>query len=194
MSRFFHSLALTALLACLATPTFAKAPDPHSSAAPPSETVSLDAVLNGDIGSQPATRLQDVAPHKDCLADEHSPEKMRAYMDAKITNLHNQIGITPAQEKLWSKVAATMRHNEESMMKGMKHKHKKHHEMSEPHTALDILDHGEKFSTLHVEHLLHFRAAFAPLYKALTAEQKANADKAIAEMFTPPHHPMMMGQ
>jgi len=101
-------------------------------------------------------------------------------IDQRISSLHAELKITPAEESDWQAVATTMRDNAAAMDKLASDKAASATTM----TAVEDLQTYQQFAQAHVEHLKKLTAAFETLYKAMPAEQKKIAD----EVFERSHH------
>ena len=98
---------------------------------------------------------------------------MARHVEGRLAFLKTELRITDAQLPLWNAVADAMRANAKNMgdmaggMMGG----------SETATLPDKLAMREKMMTAHLEALRKFKAAVAPLYVALSDEQKKTADE-----------------
>jgi hypothetical protein len=107
-------------------------------------------------------------------------------IDQRISSLHAELKITPAEESDWQAVATTMRDNAAAMDKLAPDKAASAKTM----TAIEDLQTYQQFAQAHVEHLKKLTAAFETLYNAMPAEQKKIAD----EVFERSHHDDDRGQ
>jgi hypothetical protein len=92
--------------------------------------------------------------------------------ELRITQLHDQLKITPAQETLWTEVAATMRSNDEKMDLLTTARHEKSASMT---AVQDLRSYGE-ISEAHALGIKTFVPAFEKLYDSMSAAQKVDAD------------------
>lgn len=105
-------------------------------------------------------------------AEKGARLSMTERTEARITKLHDALGITEAQEKQWASVAQVMRENAaemESLVKARKEK-----------GTLNAVDDLKSYSTItdaHAAGLKKFITPFEALYTELSADQKQAADK-----------------
>lgn len=92
----------------------------------------------------------------------------------RIAFLKAEIGITPAQEALWTPLAAVMRQNAADR----EHLFKDFHAVYKGKNvnAVERLEFREKEATVHAQGLTRFLGAFKPLYAGLSPQQKHVAD------------------
>ncbi len=93
-------------------------------------------------------------------------------VDARITELHNKLKITSAQEPQWKSVADTMRGNARAMEEASSAREKALQTM----TVMDDLRSYEGMASMHAEGLHKLVATFGPLYDGMSPEQKKVAD------------------
>ncbi len=111
--------------------------------------------------------------------------KRDAMVEQRIQTLHDKLKITPEQEDDWSKVAATMRDNEESIHDLIKERHDNGGSM----TAIDDMENYQKIVQAHADGLAKTIPAFETLYNDMSDDQKKNADKVFSS-FNGPHGKM----
>lgn len=106
-----------------------------------------------------------------------------ARIEQRISYLHQQLKITPAQETQWKAFADAMRADGETMaklyeqrMKGM-----------ESETALDNMNQYVQLTQAHADGAKKLAAAFEPLYSSLSPQQKQLADSTFRERMSPHH-------
>jgi hypothetical protein len=102
-------------------------------------------------------------------------------VDQRISTLHAELKITPAEESDWQAVATTMRDNAAAMAKLAAEKSS---QSEKSMTAVEDLQTYQQFAEAHVEHLKKLTAAFETLYNAMPADQKKIADT----VFERAHH------
>jgi hypothetical protein len=95
-------------------------------------------------------------------------------VDQRISSLHDELKITPAEEADWQTVATTMRDNAAAMEKLASEKAA---DSSASMTAVADLRTYQQFAEAHVEHLKKLTAAFETLYNSMPESQKKIADQ-----------------
>jgi hypothetical protein len=95
-------------------------------------------------------------------------------LEKRISNLHDKLHITAAQETQWTAVAQTMRDNAESMDALIKDRSANAGAM----TAMDSLRSYQKLAEAHEDGLKKFIPAFQSLYDQMSADQQKAADTA----------------
>jgi hypothetical protein len=108
----------------------------------------------------------------DAMAQQHADT-----IDQRIASLHEELKITPAEEKDWDAVAKTMRDNADAMEKLASEKQA---QSNEGMTALDDLKTYAEFAQAHVDHLKKLTSVFETLYDAMPEQQKKLADQVFA--------------
>jgi hypothetical protein len=93
-------------------------------------------------------------------------------VEARITELHTKLKITPAQEELWNNVTQVMRDDAKTMEALIKARSEKASTM----TAVDDLKSYSDIAAAHADGLKKFIAAFEPLYAGMSDAQKKSAD------------------
>jgi hypothetical protein len=96
------------------------------------------------------------------------------HIEKRISNLHDKLHITAAQETQWTAVAQTMRDNAESMDALIKDRSANTGAM----TAMDSLHSYQKLAEAHEDGLKKFIPAFQSLYDQMSADQQKAADAA----------------
>jgi hypothetical protein len=99
-------------------------------------------------------------------------EARQESIDQRITSLHEELKITPAEESDWQQVATTMKDNADAMAKMAADK-----ASQTSMTAVQDLQTYADFAQAHVTHLQKLTAAFSKLYDAMPADQKKIADE-----------------
>lgn len=108
-------------------------------------------------------------------------------VEARITDLHAKLQITPAEESKWNDVAKVMRDNAAAMEKLVAAKKA---QSSKDMTALEDLMTYQSFAQAHIDGLKALTSAFKTLYNAMPAAQKLVADQTFMHFGrgTPPAH------
>jgi protein CpxP len=94
-------------------------------------------------------------------------------VEARIKQLHTQLGITPAQDAQWQQFAQTMRDNAREMDQVVQQRAQQFSSMN----ALQDLQSYEQIAEAHVQHLQKLIPAFQELYASMSPEQKTRADE-----------------
>ncbi len=100
-----------------------------------------------------------------------------ARVEARITELHGQFQITPAQEPLFKAYADVLRSNAQSMEALFQERAK-----STDTTAIGQLRWYSRLTTAHGEALAKLVPVFDTLYQSLSDQQKKAADKVFAQL------------
>jgi len=131
---------------------------------------TLFGALLAALPLQDARAQQDVSPPKSILAvsGKHGAD----HGEARITELHDKLHITAAQEELWGKVAQAMRDNSTAMRASMAERSAHMKTM----TAVDDLKSFQIIADLHSDGLKQLIPAFEALYAGMTPEQQKHAD------------------
>ena len=127
----------------------------------------LAAYAQSDTGgdSKMAARASTAEEHEDTI-------------NQRITTLHEELKITPAEETDWQAVAQTMRDNAAAMEKMASDKAS---QSQQGMTAVQDLQTYADFAQAHVAHLQKLTAAFSTLYNAMPDDQKKLADQVFAQ-------------
>jgi hypothetical protein len=115
-----------------------------------------------------AARAQDTAAP--AAGSHHHPTPQD--VEGRITALHEALMITPAQDSLWNAVAQAMRDNTAKMWTLAQTRRAKHAKM----TAVEDLHSFAEMSEAQADGAKKLAAAFEPLYAAMSAAQKKEAD------------------
>jgi gas vesicle protein len=94
-------------------------------------------------------------------------------VEAHIKELHKELGITPAQETQWNRVAQTMRENAQRLDKVIEQRK----DSMEHATAVDDLNAYAQIAETHAENVKRMADAFSALYSGMSDEQKHEADQ-----------------
>jgi hypothetical protein len=104
-------------------------------------------------------------------------------MDARITKLHDQLKITPAQEEQWNKLAQVMRENGVALRAAV--------EVRKEKGTMNAVDDLKSYSAVmdaQSEGMHKFIPAFEALYASLSDEQKKTADTVFTRHHWKHHH------
>jgi protein CpxP len=147
MIRYAHTRAalVAAAFALLPAAAMAQAPAMSPAAPPGAPTAAGNAALPKDAG----TRL-----------DQHNKQ------------LHDQLGITPAQQPQWDQFIAVTRSNAFAMHQAFTDRGAKLGTMS----AVDNMQSYADLAKVHSDNMAKAATAFQTLYASLSPEQKLSAD------------------
>ena len=128
------------------------------------------AVVAAPFAARPAV-AQTAAPGKATPASTAAARD--ATVDRRITTLHTQLKITPAQEKTFDAFASVMRQNASHIDALVQ----KRLALPASATAVDELQAYNDMAQAHAQDMQQLVAAFSTLYDALSPEQKKMADE-----------------
>jgi len=94
-------------------------------------------------------------------------------VEERIASLHEQLGITSAQETQWNDFAQVMRDNASHMQQRLTQRSQDFGQMS----AVDNLNSYASIAEEHAQDMQRLASAFQPLYASLSDEQKRTADE-----------------
>jgi periplasmic protein CpxP/Spy len=119
-------------------------------------------------------------------ASSSTPHVMKheARVEDRITHLHKQLKITPAQESQWQPFADVMRENAQTMSELNEQRGKD----VESESALDNMRGYAQLTQAHADGVKKLVAAFEPLYNSLSPEQKQLADATFRGKMGGQHH------
>lgn len=151
---------------------------------PLGRTVATAALMGATVLASPLTparanpasspvQLAQNAPQKTLAATQATSDKADT-VEARITSLHAELKITPAEDAKWNGVAQAMRENVANLEKLVAEKRT---QAPQNMTALDDLTTYQKFAQAHVDGLKNLTSAFTSLYDAMPPAQKTNADQ-----------------
>ncbi len=161
---------------------------PAPGAAPPPSSgapASVPAAPVGAVGTpapgaavEPAapTTLPAKAPPAAPSAPKPSPQQraVLSQVEKRITDLHEKLHVTTAQQPLWDGFAETMRQNAREMDVAADQRRRG----AEAMTALADMQSYADLAQMHAAQMGKLVAAFAKLYDAMPDEQKKQADAA----------------
>jgi hypothetical protein len=153
--------------------------------APLAMTVATAAFLVA--GTMVAPTYAQTASHAKPAAAKAATSMHPGSVEERITQLHRELKITPNEEQDWKGVADTMRGNADDMKKLTDQTREESPKAQR--NALEDLQTYQKFAQAHAEGLEKLTSAFATLYNAMPADQKANAD----QVFRSFEHPRSNG-
>ncbi|WP_431819330.1 Spy/CpxP family protein refolding chaperone [Burkholderia sp. F1] len=116
-------------------------------------------------GAFAQTQTQPQAPAQPAAA------RHETRLEERITYLHNQLKITPAQEPQWKTFADTMRANGETMARLYRQRME-----SRNASAIDDMKQYAELAQANADGAKKLADAFGPLYASFPADQKALAD------------------
>jgi hypothetical protein len=94
-------------------------------------------------------------------------------VETRITNIHAQLRITPAQEEQWGKIVEVMRDNAKKMADLTSARQASTKTMN----AVDDLKSYGEIAQAHADAIKNLTPAFAALYASMSDAQKAEADE-----------------
>jgi len=166
-ARVLLSLAAASVIALAASsgPLHAQ-----SSAPPAAGTQPATPPMHGNM-MRDGRMMQDGQGH---MSNGHMRRGMSpaVAVERRIQELHRQLKITPEQETAWGAVAQVMRDDVKAVDAVAAERQKDLPAMS----ALDNLRSFQRLAQTHAEGLTKLADAFAPLYAAMSDDQKKNAD------------------
>jgi hypothetical protein len=129
---------------------------------------AIAGLLGAGLLAAPLTASAHMRAHH-----QTSAAAMQESVEQRITRLHTDLSITPAEEADWNGVAQTMRDNEVQMQKLVADQ-----SALAPHSvnAVQDLETYEKFTEAHVQGLKALISSFETLYNAMPDSQKLVAD------------------
>jgi len=98
-------------------------------------------------------------------------------LENRISTLHDQMHITPAQEPKWQAVAKVMRDNAEASRSLVMQKRKNESSL----TAVADLDAYAEIAEAHAKHVRRLAKVFGEFYATLSDDQKKAADELFRE-------------
>ena len=123
--------------------------------------------------SMPAVALAQSAPASAPTTAAPANNAVATRVEARIKQLHSQLGITQTQEPQWEKFAQTMRDNARDMDQVLAQRTQQFASMN----AVQDMQSYEQVAEAHVQHLQKLVPAFQTLYDSMSPEQKQKADQ-----------------
>lgn len=133
-------------------------------------------LLAGGAYAQPPAHTTEVTSSADTSSRTVKSDAERN-MDIQrhIESLHAKLGITPAEESLWSAVAKTMADNADRLDAVIDKREQANT------NAVDDLNAYADVIQAHADGIKKLSAVFSPLYASMSGEQKAVADEVFAK-------------
>jgi periplasmic protein CpxP/Spy len=123
------------------------------------------------VGGEAAKpKPKPAAPHKKPTQDPAASPTER--VEQRITQLHAELQITPAQQPQWDQFATVMRENAKGMRQTLEQRSTGFASM----TAVDNMNSYAQIAQEHAQDMQKLAMAFQPLYAAMSDEQKKHAD------------------
>jgi hypothetical protein len=122
----------------------------------------------------PLTAVYAADPAPAAQAGTEAAQTDAETVEQRITNLHAELKITPAEEAKWNSVAQVMRENAAAMEKLAASKTE---QAPSSMTAVEDLKGYEKFAQAHVTGLKSLISSFETLYASFPDDQKKAADE-----------------
>jgi hypothetical protein len=107
------------------------------------------------------------------VAQQHPAPPSSATVEQHITQLHTQLGITPAEQVQWDAFAQVMRDNADQMSAAFSERGSGVTNMS----ALDNMQSYARLAQVHAANMQKLASAFEPLYESFSDQQKKRADQ-----------------
>lgn len=151
-----------AMLALLATPALALA-----QSAPPSAPHQGPAAAGAPMSAPHDAAMPTRGMHHHLTRAERE-----ARVEARIKSLHDQLGITAAQQPKWDQFAGVMRDNAHRMEQSFRHRGARLASMS----AADNMQSYADLAVAHAQDVQRLAVAFESLYDSFSPAQKQTAD------------------
>jgi periplasmic protein CpxP/Spy len=142
--------------------------------APFVRSVAIAALLGATMLATPLTATHALAQAAATPASATAAEMKGETVEQRITTLHAELKITPAEEAQWNNVAQAMRENASAMEKLVAA-----NRTTPPQsmTAVQDLQSYQQFAQAHVDGLKNLTSAFSKLYDSMDDAQKKTADQ-----------------
>lgn len=101
-----------------------------------------------------------------------TPAERAARIEARISNLHDQLGITAEQQPKWDQFAGVMRSNAKNMEQSF---HRRGAELATMSAAANMQSYAD-LAVAHAQDVQRLAVAFQSVYDSLSPAQKAKAD------------------
>lgn len=135
--------------------------------AAPLPAAAQNSTATPNASNAPPSSSSTVTPSGQTRARRGGPNGV----EGRISDLHNRLQITPAQEDQWKQVADVMRQNAKDVEAVIKER-----ASAKSMTAVDDLKSYEKISAVHEEGMKRLIPPFQTLYDSMSDQQKKNAD------------------
>ena len=136
-------------------------------------STSYVVLVAASLLSLPAVAMAQSAPASAPTAARPAGDAVSARVEARIKQLHTQLGITQAQEPQWDQFAKVMRDNGSDMDKVLAERAQQFKSMN----AVQDMESYQRVAEAHVRHLQKLVPAFQTLYDSMSPEQKQKADQ-----------------
>jgi hypothetical protein len=170
------AMLLAALaLPAMGIPAFAQTAAPSTvapSAAAPAMPMATPPASDTTTAKPPARHAGQQKNADRQKAERWSPEERAKRVEAHIAKLHEELGITAAQETQWKSFAQVMRDNADKMAKGFETRGSHLAKMSAAQNMQSYAD----MAVQHAQDVQRLAVAFQSVYDALSPSQKATAD------------------
>lgn len=165
-------VAAVLLATTMAIPTagFAQGAPPAASQTPPATTTT----------PPPAAP----AAHPPAVRKSRPQQSPEARVEARITQLHKELSITPAQQGQWDQFAQVMRDNARSFDQAIQDRAAKLKSMN----AVESMQSYATLAQLHAQDVQKLTATFQTLYDSMSDAQKKAADIAFRPRPRAHHH------
>jgi periplasmic protein CpxP/Spy len=145
---------------------------------PLTRSVAIVALLSAPLIAAPLTLVHaQTTPTHPMQASPVAADERGETVEQRITQLHEQLKITPDLESKWNSVAQAMRDNAAGMDKLIAEKRQKGPTNM---TAVDDLQTYQQLTQQHLDGLKNLTSAFKSLYDSMNDQQKKNADQVFA--------------
>lgn len=136
-------------------------------------STSYVVLVAASLLSLPAVAMAQSAPAAAPTAARPPGDAVSARVEARIKQLHAQLGISQAQEAQWDQFAQVMRDNASDMDKVLAERAQQFKSMN----AVQDMESYQHVAEAHVRHLQKLVPAFQTLYDSMSPEQKQKADQ-----------------
>lgn len=123
-----------------------------------------------------AASLPSIVFAQPAAAPQAQRQERPSRIEGRIAFLRTELQITQAQTPLWDAVASALRDNDRAMRDAFAQRPARDAAV----TVIDRLERRQKFAELQAASTAKLRNAVAPLYAAMSDDQKKNADQLLA--------------
>lgn len=123
-----------------------------------------------------AAALPAIVFAQPAAAPQAQRQERPSRIEGRIAFLRTELQITQAQTPLWDAVASALRDNDRAMRDAFAQRPARDAAI----TVIDRLERRQKFAELQAASTAKLRNAVAPLYAAMSDDQKKNADQLLA--------------
>jgi hypothetical protein len=143
--------------------------------APAVRSIAVTALVGASFFVIPLTAAYAANPETPAQQSVgEAAETQAETVEQRITNLHEELKIMPAEEAKWNNVAQAMRENAAAMERLAAARTT---QAPSSMTAVDDLKGYEKFAQAHVDGLKNLISSFETLYTSFSDDQKKTADE-----------------